>query len=388
MVTPLDVSRMEDDPDIDWVGMNLYCNKEDYATVARRMRFLAGATRLPFVPEFGSGLWSHHKKTFMPDEHEFVTLSAYMNGVKAVNFYMLVERERWQGSPVTRHGEFRPEYADFYREFGAFLKRYPLWEFERETGALLLFEYDLSRHAKMLTTLNVGHADLLGLPREAFELDVDFGLEADIRKEANFDRADSWLRQAADALAADGVAFDMADSHVDPKRLDRYPAVYLQSVDFMDPADQANLLNYVEDGGRLVIGPQMPRLDPFLRQSEVFARFLDHRGRAELGNGELIWTDGSDLADIAHELSPLPEYRLESGPADLAVLRRGAQTLVFLANPTANPVTATVCFDGERTFTSVWRCAETSVAAGQFAVELVPYSVRIFEVSATGAMQA
>ena len=28
-----------------------------------------------------------------------------MNGIKAFNFYMLVERERWQGSPITRHGE-------------------------------------------------------------------------------------------------------------------------------------------------------------------------------------------------------------------------------------------------------------------------------------------
>lgn len=384
MVTPLDVSRMEDNPDIDWVGMNLYCNKEDYATVARRMRFLAGATKLPFVPEFGCGLWSHHKKTFMPEEHEFVTLSAYMNGVKAVNFYMLVERERWQGSPITRHGDYRPDYAEFYREFGAFLRRYPLWEFERERGALLMLNYDLSRHTKMLTTLNVGHADLLGLPREAFELDVNFGFRADIRREASFDRHDSWLRRAADALAADGIVFDLADTHIDPQRLDRYPAVYLQSVDFMDPIDQSNLLNYVEDGGRLVIGPEMPAFDPFLRQSEVFARFLDQPGRTDVGNGELIWAGSDDLDAIASELSPSPEYRLEYGPADLAILRRGEQVLIFLANPTAAPVETVVLFDGRRTFISVWRSNESIETDGRFAGELAPYTVRIFEVTCAG----
>ena len=347
MVTPLDVSRMEADPDIDWVGMNLYCNKEDYETVARRIRFLAGATRLPFVPEFGCGLWSHHKKTFMPEEHEFVTLSAYMNGVKAVNFYMLVERERWQGSPITRHGDYRPDYARFYREFGAFLKRYPLWEFERERCALLMFEYDLTRHTRMLSTLNVGHADLLGLPKEAFEIEVDFGLRADVRREASFDRADSWLRRTADTLTTAGITYDMADTHIDQVRLDRYSVVYLQSVDFMDPGDQTNLLNYVEDGGRLVIGPEMPRLDPYMRQSEVFARFLDEPGRARVGNGELIWADSADLAGAATDLPPTPEYRLASGPAELAVLRRGDQTLVFLANPTEFPVESTVLFQGE-----------------------------------------
>ncbi|HET9660993.1 MAG TPA: beta-galactosidase [Thermomicrobiales bacterium] len=388
MVTPLDVSRMESDPEIDWVGMNLYCNKEEYATVARRMRFLAGATRLPFVPEFGCGLWSHHRKTFMPAEHEFVTLSAYMNGVKAVNFYMLVERERWQGSPITRHGDYRPEYVDFYREFAAFLERYPLWEFERERGALLMFAYDLGRHTRMLTTLNVGHADLLGLPKEAFEIEVDFGLRADIRREASFDRTDSWLRRAAGELTAGGTAFDMADTHIDPARLDRYPTIYLQSVDFMDPGDQANLLNYVEDGGRLVVGPEMPRLDPLMRQSEVFARFLDEPGRTEIGIGQLIWSDGSDLAAIASELSLPPEYRLASGPAELAVLRRGDQTLLFLANPTELPVDAAVLFEGARAFRSVWRSTESTRASDRLPVEIAPYSVRVFEVECAGAVQA
>ncbi len=114
--TPLDIALMEDDPEIDWVGMNMYCNKEQFRTVAKRIRFLNGSSRLSYVPEFGCGLWAHHPKTFTPDEHEFVTLSAFMHGLKAINYYMLVERERWQGSPITRHGEFRPEVMPFYRD--------------------------------------------------------------------------------------------------------------------------------------------------------------------------------------------------------------------------------------------------------------------------------
>jgi beta-galactosidase len=379
--TPLDVSRMESDPDIDWVGMNLYCNKEEYATVARRLRFLAGATQLPFVPEFGAGLWSHHKRTFMPEEHEFITLAAFMNGMKAVNFYMLVERERWQGSPITRHGDYRPDYAPFYLRLSEFLRRYPIWEFERERNALLMFNYDLSRHVKMMTTMHVAHADLLGLPREAFEIDVDFQLESDVRRESNFDRPDSWLRQAASALADNGVTVDMADTHIDPKRLDRYPAVYLQSVDFMDPLDQAALLGYVEDGGTLVVGPTMPNRDPNMRQTEVLGRFLDAPGRTQMGNGELIWADSDSLPEIVDDLSPSSSIRLASGPGDLSVFRRGEQTLLFVANPTGCAIDAIVLSDGDCVFETVWGPNEVRSSRGKLIVELPPYTIRIFDVT-------
>lgn len=382
--TPLDVSRMEAHPDIDWVGMNLYCNKEEYATVARRLRFLAGTTVLPFVPEFGAGLWSHHKKTFMPEEHEFVTLAAFMNGMKAVNFYMLVERERWQGSPITRHGEYRPDYAPFYAKLSDFLQRYPLWEFERQRDALLLFNYDLSRHVKMLTTLHVAHADLLGLPREAFEIDVDFELESDPRKEATFDRADSWLRQAASALAAAGVSVDMADTHIDPRRLDRYPAVYLQSVHFMDPLDQAALLGYVEDGGTLVIGPTLPTRDPLMRQTEVFARFLNGNRRAQVGQGELILTGTAQIPAMVNDITSQPSLRLETGPGDLAIFRRGDKTLVFVANPTGNSIEATILSEEHRSFRSVWGQEDDFEIQDQHTVEISPYTIRIFDVTTCG----
>jgi beta-galactosidase len=48
--TLLDLSRMEAAPHIDWVGMNLYRNVDDYGGLVKRLRFLSGATRLPFVP--------------------------------------------------------------------------------------------------------------------------------------------------------------------------------------------------------------------------------------------------------------------------------------------------------------------------------------------------
>ncbi|MBV9547998.1 MAG: beta-galactosidase, partial [Chloroflexi bacterium] len=85
--TPIDIPRMEADPQIDWVGLNLYRPPWEHRQLADRVRFLAGSTILPFVPELGAGLWSHHPATATPAEHEFVTLSTLMYGLKAFNFY-------------------------------------------------------------------------------------------------------------------------------------------------------------------------------------------------------------------------------------------------------------------------------------------------------------
>ena len=90
-----------------------------------------------------------------------------MYGIKAFNFYMLVERDRWQGSPITRHGTLRPDHAPFYRRFTDFLERQQFWRFFRKPQALVLLNYDLGRFAAANSRLNYGHSDLLGLPTRA-----------------------------------------------------------------------------------------------------------------------------------------------------------------------------------------------------------------------------
>src|SRR4051794_25175866 len=340
--TPLDTGRMEADPDIDWVGMNAYCNKEQYWTIAKRSRFLAGHSRLPYVPEFGCGLWSHHQKTFRPEEHEFITLSAFMNGLRAINFYMLVERERWQGSPVTRHGTFRPEYAAFYERFSDLLQRYPLYEFERDARRLLLFNYDIGRHAAALSTLHLAHVDLLGLPRDLGKLHIDLGLVGDPHSESDIDHPDSWLRTAFQTMTRRGLDFDLADTHISPGRLDRYETVYVPSLGYMDPADQQALLEYVNKGGRVVIGPALPSLDPSLKSTDVFAEIPRNQSRTQISRGECIVVDLAGLPALISEIEPAPTFQPACGMLQFSVHRRANQTILYAANPTAAPLSDTL----------------------------------------------
>jgi len=376
--TPLDVPALEADPELDWVGMNLYRNREDYAGGMTRIRYLAGVTRLPFVPEFGAGLWSHHTATFLPAEHEFITLGALMHGLKAFNFYMLVERERWTGSPITRHGALRPDYAPFYQQLNAFLRRYRFWEFEKQRQVLVLFNYDAGRYAALASTLHYGHVDLLGLPPELGQVDLDLGLRWDARLEAGR-QPGSWLSAALGWLEAQHVAYDQGDTHLSAAQLGRYPLVLLPAVDFLDPAAQRELLAYVRAGGHLLLGPGLPYLDPSLQGCYLLSDNLAQPGTVRLGAGQLTWVGTAGVAAALAAAAPPPDVRCDQPALDLVLHRRDGCALLFAANPTAGELTATLSADRPLRLTPAWGGPLPEPAPGGVRVVLPAYSVGIWE---------
>ena len=143
--------RMEADPDIDWVGINAYRNKEITGRSAKRSRYLAGHSRLPYRPRVrlrylepppedlpARGTRIHHAERL----HE---------RIEGFNFYMLVERERWQGSPVTRHGTVSPEYAAFYERFSHLLGDI---RFTNSNGIPVAYSLQLRSRSPRRSTLN------------------------------------------------------------------------------------------------------------------------------------------------------------------------------------------------------------------------------------------
>ncbi|NOK60050.1 MAG: hypothetical protein GFH27_549291n243 [Chloroflexi bacterium AL-W] len=377
--TPLDVARMEAHHDIDWVGMNLYRNKEGYASAVRQTRFLVGSTQLPFVPEFGCGIWSHHPLTPMPNDQELITLATLMHGLKALNLYMLVERDRWQGSAITRHGMLRPEYADFYQRLTHFLHSYQFWRFARDRQVLVLRNYDLGRYTAMTSTLNYAHADLYGLPPELFTTDVDLDLRWDATTEADEHRTDTWFGTLLHTLQAHSMDYDLADTHITSQQLAQYPLVLLQATDFMDINDQRHILAYIESGGTVVVGPGLPYTDPTLTQTGILNQFLDAPGVANIGAGRLIWAETAELPDLVGDLVPEPAFRSADPSIDLAVMCDDEQILLFAANPTDSTCATTLQFNGSYTLRAAWQNTETLQGHDSVALTLPPYSVHIWE---------
>lgn len=378
--TPLDTARMEANPDIDWVGMNAYCNKEQYWTIATRSRFLSGQSRLPYVPEFGCGLWAHHQKTFEPAEHEFITLSAYMNGLRALNFYMLVERERWQGSPITRHATFRPEYATFYHDLARLFETFPLYASKRSSDTVLLFNYDIGRHDSALSTLHLAHVDLLGLPRELGELEIDLGLVGDPHLESDQGNRASWIGTAFATMSRSGRDYDVADTHITPANLARYRTAFVPSIGYMDPADQQTLLAWIAAGGRLIIGPEPPTLDPYLRPTAGIADVLDGSRSASHGAGSIHLASTCDLPDLMDRALDRAMFVPDAGVLQVSVHEINGRKLLYAANPTATTQTDTLTSVSRVRLTPVWGTGEACEGAA-LAVSLPPYTVRIWEVT-------
>jgi beta-galactosidase len=378
--TPLDIAQME--REIDWVGMNLYRNKESARGAVQTVRYLAGTTRLPFVPEFGCGIWSHHPVTPTPAEQEFMTLLALMYGLKALNFYMLVERERWQGCPITRHGTLRTEYAAFYKHFLAFVQTYRLWSMRRTPGALVLLNVDLERYAALASSLHVAHADLYGLPSALFDVELDLHLRWKIAHEANDRRHDNWLGTVIDNLEARQVDYDIADTHIDPSRLLRYPLVFVPTVDFMDAADQQRLLDYAKGGGQLVLGPGLPYLTPALTPCQVLQDVLSAPGQAPVGGGSIWWITQDEITTTVEALTSVPTYRCDNRQVQLVQQANADHTLLFVANLTPERHATTMHFPGTRRLQRVWGDACVLYGEGQISLELAAYTVQIWEVGA------
>lgn len=377
--TPLDIARLEADPAIDWVGLNIYRYPRDYTGTAQRMRYLAGTTKLPYVPEFISGIWSHHPVTPTPAEQVFVTLTAIMHGLRAVTFYMLVERERWQGSPITRHGAYRPGYADFYRRLSAFLQRYPLGAFHRQPQVLALLNYDLGRYAAMASTLHYAHVDLLGLPRELSTVDLDLGFRWNVAHEANQRCHDNWLGQVFAELKRRQVNYDIADSHIDPRRLQRYALAFIPLVDFMDEADQRKLLDYVSHGGHLIVGPGMPYLDSNLHPLSVLGQALQEPGEVSYGSGRISWITAERIAATLAEHVPASTVQWDASAVEVVEQISQTARLLFVANPTPSDQHVTITFEESRRLTRVWGDAAEAAHATHLTLDLAPYTIQIWE---------
>ena len=128
--TPIDLSAMEGGSCVDAAGIDMYPEPRTYRLIRDRAKYMAGTSRFPFIPEFGCGSWYERRKTLSVAEEEFTTLYAFMNGVRGINYYMLVERDRWQGSPITVDGRVRPDYFELYKSINAFLKEGAALEFQ------------------------------------------------------------------------------------------------------------------------------------------------------------------------------------------------------------------------------------------------------------------
>lgn len=381
--TPMDVVSAEDSEEIDVYGIDRYPNKEDYQDYKKMVKYLSGTSRMPFIPEFGSGVWYSFPKTFLPDEEEFTTMSVFMHGLKAINFYMIVERDRWQGSPVTRDNRIRRPYYEFYKNFCEFVSKYKFYKYEKVRNIALMRDYDYERFLAMHNSYNLNDfVDIFGgisIPRELFESNNYFSFKY-VDPNDKHPARNRWLENIGIILDRNSYNYDITDTHLHLENMKRYKLIILSSYDFMDESAQQKIIQYVKEGGTVIAGPGLPYLNTDMGYTDYFKGIK--KGENIIGNGKIYYIDDyKDIIEIIERLDIEREYTLSNSNLELSLFKStdDANDLLFVANPTDEEITSQICFSGIRKFKNAWKAEDIS-GVDKVEIRLKPYSIKIWEV--------
>jgi beta-galactosidase len=137
--TPLDAAKVEHA--VDFVALDYYhhASEKTRREIARRTSWLAGRSTERGVPAFAAEMGAGFAPYFPPlteADNRFTVLTALAYGLRGLNAYMAVARDRWIGGPIDARGRARPSAEFWTRLFGA-LSRTRFHELTRRTPVRL-----------------------------------------------------------------------------------------------------------------------------------------------------------------------------------------------------------------------------------------------------------
>ncbi|SFP07671.1 beta-galactosidase [Cohaesibacter marisflavi] len=401
ITAPYNLTELE--KHLDFVGFDIYSRKELYSHVRTVVSYVVGTSRFPYIPEFIAGVWPWYLNPGDQNDEGFVTKAALMHGIKGFSRYMLVERDKWMGSPIRRDGRIRKENAVVFEITNAVATQYDFKDFHRHADILLMANRDYDRLEAA--------CELLSFPGDFLESQISmseypnamtvsgktFGFDEPIQLSKT-----KWFNGFAEVLNEKGYTYLLSDTALGEERMVGYKAILLSSFEFLAPEVQSKLLDYVEEGGTVILGPKLPHLDTVftacdLLKSKVLASASTPLGKDgsdlatsyAVGKGRVVLV--SDLAKVSEALDASMQAIgvapvVKNDPRiDVAIHRNSDkpdQLLVYVANPTSEPVEV-VAGVGQtvKSITEIWS-GETPGNSGEtWSDSFAPYTIKTYAVS-------
>ena len=215
----------------DLAGPDLYASQEfrsgpeEHRRFLDRLAFTRTYSKVPYIPEFGAGIWhGWHYRTGVhtANHYALAALSALAAGIAGWNWYMLVERDNWYGTPISGVARARPDLAPAFTEIVRLFREIDPPALERVTTSAITVDV-LEQGAR----LDPEHPILAALH------------DADVAHEC----------------------FDVETGAI------ARPLLFYAGGEWLSRASADRLAAYVEDGGVLVFLQRLPRLDDELRPS-------------------------------------------------------------------------------------------------------------------------
>ncbi len=249
------------DRDFDLVGLDYYHRRHELHAVRERTLRLVGSAQVAYSPEMGVGAppWFAPRSD---DDSLHTVLCACAYGVRGMNLYMAVDRDRWYGAPIDEDGNERPQAATFQRLFEA-MARVNFHDLTRKTEVAIVLPKEYARLSRATHTLGAVSPtllDLSGIGASAASLHDSLGFGRPIQLE--------WpelVARFAQALSYAGVPYVYIESDAGLARYADLKLVIAPSYEFAE-SDRWQLLHDLGVRGvRVLYGPELPTLDGALQ---------------------------------------------------------------------------------------------------------------------------
>lgn len=392
--TPFNIPALEEK--LDFVGFDVYSRKELYHHVKTVLSYVVGTSRFAYIPEFIAGVWPWYLNPGGRSDEEFVTKAALMQGIKGFSRYMLVERDRWLDSPVRRDGRVRAEHAAMFTRANRVAVAGEFVEMRRQADVLLLAnrDYDRLEAASVLVSFP---GDFLETPSGFSEYpnfmtvsERSLGFEEPVQVAKA-----EWFAKAFDGLNGAGISYLISDTALALDRWKSFRAVVVSSYEFMAAEVQKKLVAYLAAGGTVVLGPRLPELDERMRTDVTLKKTLEMSTSEQVGDVCTAYVVGQgrlvhvvDLSDAAKVLQaalgelPVVRFSCNDQRVDVTVhapAGGGDRRIVYVANPTPDPIDAEVQLTPDVTFVrELW--SDREIGATKVLREtLPPYSIGIYD---------
>lgn len=237
---------------------------EDFYTTLYRLRALGGLSPFPLTLRFACGHYSSEpevKERYAKvgeDQTRFLMIAALASGIKMLNAYMFVNRDRWYGGAVDVDGTVGPSYG-------------PLQKLEQILEQLPV--------PALRQDIQLG----FGVPREYVNYTL---LQEDPPLHPQLTHL---LKETIPALHKDFTVHNMAISATDfsvTGPWETWPILFVPGGPFMDSELQENLVATARAGQQVVIVGDMPLLDSRMKSCQTLARAAGARtyGTAAVDN--------------------------------------------------------------------------------------------------------
>lgn len=354
---------------IDVHGVDFYAHRQEYQYLKQGCLYLSGTARLPFIPEFGAGTWPWWQPIDDADA-EANALTALMHGVKAINYYMLVERDRWLGSPIGRRGDVRERSAAMYRRLLDFLRESDWTAVDRQTDVLLLYVREYERLAFASRVVSPPFfPDVLGplgdLARHELFSNSALGFAEPIPAALR-----RWTADCSRQLSSAHHLYAIGDSESPLDWLLQFATLVVPTFEFMTKATQEKLVAYAREGGKLLIGPRLPLVDEFGRACPVLAS-------ANIAGIGLL-KDPNELVGAIARTGLAPVWKLDNPDLELALHCAGGRSFIFVANPTASEQAGILRNPAVAELHDAWGDGGSLSGEGAFRVVLDPHEIQIW----------